>query len=121
MQSTSALRSEDKDEDCAAMKAVVCAVPLEYVESLESKDSTKLAWDTLKAMCIGSGRTKKVEALTSRDGEAAEVFVLRCGRCLAGQSACGTWHCHQPRGGCHQVLAGSTRQERARSCSPSRR
>ena len=42
-----------EDEDCAAMEAILFAVPLEYVESLGSKNSTELAWDALEAMRVG--------------------------------------------------------------------
>lgn len=78
--------TEDKEEDCAAMEAILSAVPPEYVELLRSKDSTKLAWDALKVMRIGSDRAKKAkaqqlrqeyEALVLHDGEAVEDFTLR--------------------------------------------
>ncbi|CAA0822344.1 cysteine-rich RLK (RECEPTOR-like protein kinase) 8 [Striga hermonthica] len=78
--------TEDEEEDCAAMEAILSAVPHEYVESLGAKDSAKAAWDALKAMRIGSDRAKKAkaqqlrreyEALAFRDGEAVEDFSLR--------------------------------------------
>ncbi|CAA0827650.1 Gag-Pol-related retrotransposon family protein [Striga hermonthica] len=78
--------TEDEEEDCAAMEAIMSAVPNEYVESLGAKDSAKAAWDALKAMRIGSDRAKKAkaqqlrreyEALAFRDGEAVEDFSLR--------------------------------------------
>ncbi|CAA0841943.1 cysteine-rich RLK (RECEPTOR-like protein kinase) 8 [Striga hermonthica] len=78
--------TEDEEEDCAAMEAILSAVPHEYVESLGAKDSAKAAWDALMAMRIGSDRAKKAkaqqlrreyEALAFRDGEAVEDFSLR--------------------------------------------
>ncbi|CAA0806572.1 Gag-Pol-related retrotransposon family protein [Striga hermonthica] len=78
--------TEDEEEDCAAMEAILSAVPHEYVESLGAKDSAKAAWDALKAMRIGSDRAKKAKAqqlrreykaLAFRDGEAVEDFSLR--------------------------------------------
>ena len=51
-----------------------------------SKDSTKEAWDTLKAMRVGSDRAKKAKAqqlrreyddMTFHDGEVVEDFALR--------------------------------------------
>ncbi|CAA0825368.1 Molybdenum cofactor sulfurase family protein [Striga hermonthica] len=46
--------TEDEEEDCAAMEAILSAVPHDYVESLGAKDSAKAAWDALKAMRIGN-------------------------------------------------------------------
>ena len=76
----------EEEEDCAAMETILKAVPSEYVESLGSKDSAKLAWDALKAMRVGSDCVKKAKAqqlrreyevLAFRDGEAVEEFTLR--------------------------------------------
>jgi len=81
----------EEEEDCAAMETILKAVPSEYVESLGSKDSAKLAWDALKAMHVGSDCVKKAcvrkakaqqlrreyEVLAFRDGEAVEEFTLR--------------------------------------------
>ncbi|CAA0839612.1 cysteine-rich RLK (RECEPTOR-like protein kinase) 8 [Striga hermonthica] len=78
--------TEDEEEDCAAMEAILSVVPHEYVKSLGTKDSAKAAWDALKARRIGSDRAKKAkaqqlrreyEALAFRDGEAVEDFSLR--------------------------------------------
>ncbi|CAA0825707.1 Unknown protein [Striga hermonthica] len=54
--------TEDEEEDCAAMEAILSALPHEYVESLGVKDSAKAAWDALKDMRIGSDRAKKAKA-----------------------------------------------------------
>jgi len=63
------------------------AVPPEYSVPLGSKDSAKEAWDALKAMRIGSGRTKKMKAqqlrreydtLMFHDWEAVEDFPSGC-------------------------------------------
>lgn len=56
------------------MEAILSAVPLEYVEFLGSKDSTKLAWDTLKAMRAGSDRAKKANESQHRQEYEALVF-----------------------------------------------
>ena len=76
----------EEEEDCATMETILKAVPSQYVESLGSKDSAKLAWDALKAMRVGSDCVKKAKAqqlrreyevLAFRDGEAVEEFTLR--------------------------------------------
>jgi hypothetical protein len=76
---------ENEEEDCTAMEAILKAVPSEYVESLGSKDFVNRAWDTLKAMCVGSDCVKKAKALrlqweykvlAFRDGKAVEDFAL---------------------------------------------
>jgi hypothetical protein len=68
-----------------AMEAILKAVPSKYVESLGSKDFMKCAWDTLKAMRVGSDRVKKAKAqglwweykaLAFCDGKAVEDFTL---------------------------------------------
>ncbi|CAA0827330.1 Unknown protein [Striga hermonthica] len=81
--------TEDEEEDCTTMEAILSAVPHKYVESLVAKDSAKAAWDALKAMRIGrigSDHAKKAkaqqlrreyEALAFRDDEAVEDFSLR--------------------------------------------
>ena len=76
----------EDEEDCVAMEAILSAVLSEYVKSLGSKDSTKLAWDALKAMRVGSNHAKKVkpqqlrreyEALAFHDVEVVHDFALR--------------------------------------------
>ncbi|CAA0806799.1 Chaperone protein dnaJ 1- mitochondrial [Striga hermonthica] len=53
--------TEDEEEDCASMEAILSAMPHEYVESLGAKDSAKAAWD----------------AKPCASGEAVEDFSLR--------------------------------------------
>ena len=78
--------TKDEEEDCSALEAILAAVPPEYREPLGSKDTTKEAWDALKAMRIRSDRVKKAKAqqlrqeydnLNFHDGEAVEDFSLR--------------------------------------------
>lgn len=79
------ISTEDEEEDCVVMEAILSAVLSEYVKSLGSKDSTKLAWDALKAMRVGSDHAKKVkpqqlrreyEALAFHDVEVVQDFTL---------------------------------------------
>ncbi|XP_066333625.1 disease resistance protein RGA5-like [Miscanthus floridulus] len=78
--------TNDEEEDCSALEAILAAVPPEYREPLGSKDSAKEAWDTLKAIRVESDRARKAKAqqlrreyddLAFRDGEAVEDFALR--------------------------------------------
>ena len=78
--------TEDEEEDCSALEVTLAAVPPEYRELLGSNDSTKEAWDALKAMWVGSDHTKKAKAQQLRreyddlvfcDEEAVEDFALR--------------------------------------------
>jgi hypothetical protein len=55
------ISTEDEEEGCAAMEAILSAVLFAYVKLLGSKDSMKLAWDALKAMHVGSDHTKNVK------------------------------------------------------------
>ena len=78
--------TEDEEEDCSALEAILAAVPPEYREPLGSKDSAKEAWDALKTMPVRSDCAKKAKAQQRRreyndlpfhDGEAVEYFALK--------------------------------------------
>jgi hypothetical protein len=56
------------------MEVILSAMPHEYVESLGTKDSAKAAWDALKAMRVGSNRTKKAKAQQLRREYMALAF-----------------------------------------------
>ena len=54
--------TDDEEEDCSALEAILAVVPLEYQEPLGLKDSAKEAWDALKAMRVGFDHAKKAKA-----------------------------------------------------------
>ena len=53
--------TDDEQEDQMAMEAILKGVPLEYVTTLGSKDSTKEASTSLEAIRVGSDRVKKAK------------------------------------------------------------
>ena len=43
----------------SALEAILAAVPAEYREPLQTKNSAKKAWEAIAAMRVGSDRAKK--------------------------------------------------------------
>jgi hypothetical protein len=81
---------ENEEEDCAAVEAILKAVPSEYVELLGSKDFAKHAWDTLKAMRVGSDRVKKAKAQRLQWEYKALAFVM-AKRLRTTRYGCNRW------------------------------
>ena len=54
--------TDNKEDDMSALEAILTAVPAEYREPLEAKNSTKDAWEAIAAMRIGSDHAKKAMA-----------------------------------------------------------
>ena len=54
--------TDNEEYDMSALEAILAAVPAEYRESLEAKNSTKEAWKAIAAMRVGSDRAKKATA-----------------------------------------------------------
>jgi hypothetical protein len=76
----------EREQDRQAMEALLCAVPPDMISTLGVKATAKEAWDTLKAIHVGSDRVRKAkaqslhkqyEALQFKDGEGVDAFAMR--------------------------------------------
>ena len=102
--------TDNEEDDISALKAIFVAMPVEYREPLETKNSAKETWEAITAMRIGSDRAKKVTAqllkqeyanLKFKDGETVVDFTPP--PTDAHQQAGEPWHHHRRRGGDLQV------------------
>ena len=78
--------TDNEEVDMSALEAILAAVPAEYKELLEAKNSAKEAWEAIAAIRVGSDRAKKTTTqllkqeyanLKFKDGETVEDFSLR--------------------------------------------
>ena len=69
-----------------ALGAILSSVPPEMVQLLAAKDDAKIAWDTIKTMCVGVDRVREArrqrirkdfDAIAFKAGENVEDFSLR--------------------------------------------
>jgi hypothetical protein len=69
-----------------AFGAILSSVPTEMVQLLAVKENAKIAWDTIKTMCVGMDRVREArhqrlrkdfDALAFQSGETVEDFSLR--------------------------------------------
>lgn len=54
------------DNDCAAMEAILRAVPQEMIPMLAVKKTAKEAWDAIKTIRVGAERVRESKALVLR-------------------------------------------------------
>ena len=78
--------TQDFCEDRRALSAILKGVSPEMLWTLAVKDTDKLAWDTIKRLCVGDERVQEARAQTRcrefgdlkfKDGESIEEFAMR--------------------------------------------
>ena len=66
----------DYDDDRRALEALCATVPTELGASLTNKATTKLAWESIAAACIGGDRVRRASCSASEGSGKASLFSL---------------------------------------------